>query len=303
MRDRRYTSRSREQAIAWQELLREELLRRLHLEDLLEGSRPNPLCSEVSYTKERKTYVLQEMEIRSTPGRRMKIVLTLPLHTMEKVPAVVCVHGHGGGRLAVYDPGSIYHGFAAELASKGVVTISADVGQHEVYESGRTLMGERLWDLMRCIDLVAGLKEVDASRIGCCGLSLGGEMTMWLGAMDLRVAATASSGFLTTMDQMEHNHCMCWKFPGLRELVDYADIYALIAPRPLLCQNGLQEPHDGFYVPLARKAMEEVRIIYEDFGRRDRALLDIHPGAHEIHVPTVLDFFERFLGPLHAPSR
>ena len=25
------------------------------------------------------------------------------------------------------------------------------------------------------------------------------------------------------MDQMEKNHCMCWKFPGLRELVDYKE--------------------------------------------------------------------------------
>jgi len=39
-----------------------------------------------------------------------------------------------------------------------------------------------------------------------------------LGAMDERIAAEVSAGFLTTMDQMEHNHCLCWKFDGLREL-------------------------------------------------------------------------------------
>ena len=44
-------------------------------------------------------------------------------------------------------------------------------------------MGERLWDLMRCVECLASLPQVDASRLGCAGLSLGGEMAMWLGAM------------------------------------------------------------------------------------------------------------------------
>ena len=303
MRDRQYTPRVPEQAVAWQNQVRDELFRLLFLKDLVLGATPIPFRAQVSSSQEQATHVVEEIEINSTPGRRIRIVLTLPRPAVQGAPAVVCVHGHGGDRFVVYDSESIYHGFARRLAESGMVTISADVGQHEVYEPGRTLMGERLWDLMRCVDYLVGLIQVDASRIGCCGLSLGGEMTMWLGAMDPRVAATVSSGFLTTMDQMEQNHCMCWKFPGLRELIDYADIYSLIAPRPLLCQNGLKEPADGFTVPLARKAMEEVRLIYDGFGGRDQALLDVHPGGHEIYLPTILAFFRRFLRPHEGPSQ
>lgn len=53
-------------------------------------------------------------------------------------------------------------------------------------------MAERLWDLMRCVDYLQSMPQVDDSRIGCAGLSLGGEMAMWLGAMDERIAATVS---------------------------------------------------------------------------------------------------------------
>ena len=74
-----------------------------------------------------------------------------------------------------------------------------DVGQHEVCEEGRLLMGERLWDCRRAVDWFTSHPRVDAARIGCAGLSLGGEMAMWLGAMDLRIAAEVSAGFLTTM--------------------------------------------------------------------------------------------------------
>ncbi len=118
---------------------------------------------------------------------------------------------------------------------------------------------------------------------------------MWLGAMEERIAATVSAGFLTTMDHMEKNHCMCWKFDGLRELVDYADIYALTAPRPLQCQNGLLEPPSQFYVPLARAAMEEVRTIYRDLDRPENVTLDVHREGHVIDLPGLLYFLNKHL--------
>ena len=70
-------------------------------------------------------------------------------------------------------------------------------------------MGERLWDLMRCVSYLETLPNVDKSRIGCGGLSLGGEMAMWLAAMDTRIAAADSSGWLTTMDHLEVQSLPC----------------------------------------------------------------------------------------------
>lgn len=158
-------------------------------------------------------------------------------------------------------------------------------------------MGERLWDVIRCVDYLQSLSAVDSHRIGCAGLSLGGEMAMWLGAMDERIMATVSAGFLTTMDHMEQGHCLCWKFDGLRELVDFADIYALMAPRPLQCQNGLLEPVSQFYVPLARQAMEDTRVVYKDMDRPENVVLDIHREGHVIDLPGLVYFFDKHLRP------
>ena len=121
-------------------------------------------------------------------------------------------------------------------------------------------------------------------------------MAMWLGAMDTRIAATVSSGFLTRMDQMEQNHCMCWKFDGLRELVDFADIYAMTAPRALVCQNGEKEPPSQFPPSIAREAMKEIRVAYSDMGKPENVALHVHGGAHEIALPDLLEFFDRHLG-------
>jgi hypothetical protein len=99
------------------------------------------------------------------------------------------------------------------------------------------------------------------------------------------------------MDQMEKGHCMCWKFDGLRELVDYADIYALIAPRPLECQNGRKEGPGGFTPALAEKAMREIRPIYASFGKPSNVTLDIHDGGHEVDLPALRTFFGKYLRP------
>lgn len=295
LRSMKYTPRTPAEAAAWQQEVRNKLWPLLKLDDLVAERAAVPLNPAQLSSEKKNGYELQEVEINSTPARRIRVLVTRPERIIVPRPAVVCLHGHGGNRRIVYETKSVYRGFATALAERGFVTISVDVGQHKVFEAGRSLMGERLWDLIRCVDYLESLPEVDRSRIGCGGLSLGGEMAMWLGAMDIRIAAMLCSGFLTKMDQMEQNHCMCWKFDGLRELVDFADLYAMIAPRPLLCQNGLLEPPSQFPVPLAVEVLREIGLIYADYGRPQNATLQVHLEGHVINLPGLLAFFDKTL--------
>ena len=297
LRSMQYTSRPQADAAAWQQEVRARLWPLLKLDDLVAKGAAIALHPALLSSERKNGYELQEIEINSTPTRRIKVLVARPAAIGTPRPAVVCIHGHGGNRRIVYEADSLYRGFAATLAQRGYVTIAADVGQHAVCEADRTLMGERLWDLIRCVDYLESLPEVDRSRIGCGGLSLGGEMAMWLGGMDTRIAATASCGFLTKMDQMEQNHCLCWKFDGLRELVDFADVYSLTAPRALLCQNGLQEPPSQFPVPLAAEALREIGLIYADYGQPQNAALLAHLEGHIINLPGLLAFFDECLQP------
>jgi len=302
LRTMKYTNRLAQHVAPWQADVRSKLFPLMKLDDLLAKRAEIPLNPKVLKTEDHDAYQLRQIEINSTPKRRIIARITLPKEAKGPFPAVVCIPGHGGTREDVYAKASAYKGFAAELAARGYVTIATNVGQHKVYEEGRTLMGERLWDLMRCVDYLASLPEVDAKRIGCGGLSLGGEMAMWLGGMETRMAATVSAGFLTRMDQMEQNHCMCWKFPGLRELVDFTDIYALTAPRPLLCQNGEKEPPSQFPPSIARPCMAEIRTTYADAGKPENAALFVHGGGHEIALENLLEFFDRHLAGKPAPA-
>lgn len=277
----------------WQVEVRKRLARLL----LLPERKPKDFEVKQIKTESCEKFKLEEYEIQSTFQRRIRVCLAVPL-TVEskKIPAVVCIHGHGGNRYTPYEKEpSPYHEFGSKLAQNGFVVISTDIGQHEIYEVGRTLMGERLWDLIRCVDYLESLPFVDTNRIACAGLSLGGEMAMWLGAMDTRIKATTVCGFLTYMDQMEKNHCLCWKFPCLREAVDFPDIYGLIAPRALQCQNGEKEPPDQFPPSLAQKAWLEIKVVYEKFDAVDKIELVIHPGGHEIAIEPMLNFLNKHL--------
>ena len=132
----------------------------------------------------------------------------------------------------------------------------------------------------------SGLKR---SRLAGKGISLAQE-GHYLGD------ATSSLFYATDLaDRIERE-----MIPALRAgFVVLTDryIYSLIAPRPLQCQNGLKEPKSQFYVPLARKAAEEIRTIYIDFERPENFTLDVHPGAHEIDLPALLYFFHKHLQP------
>jgi predicted dienelactone hydrolase len=287
---------------AWQVESRTILRALLVIDDLAQRHRPAspeamPLHVEVLQTQSDQAFVRRVVQINSRADRQIKVVLTIPADARQRqTPAIVCIHGHGGNREVVYDASTAYRGFASTLAQSGYVTLSTDVGQHSVQDGQRTLMGERLWDLIRVVDLAAAQPEVDPQRIGCGGLSLGGEMAMWLAALDTRVAATVSSGFLTTMDNMRQGHCMCWDFPGLQRRFEFADIYSLIAPRPLQCQNGkLERLPGGFPIDLAEKAMVDISKAYQVAGARDAVQLVIHEEGHVFDVPSAMKFFDRHL--------
>ena len=290
-----------EDAESWRQSSRTTLFALLNIDDLVAGNRhdasgrsPIDLNPTVLASEQLDLFTRQELEIDSRSDRRIKVVVTIPDGAKPgATPAIVCIHGHGGNRDIVYSADSPYRGFASTLARDGYVTLSTDVGQHAVQDEHRTLMGERLWDLIRVVDLAASLPEVDSRRMGCAGLSLGGEMAMWLGAMEPRIAATVSSGFLTTMENLREGHCMCWDFPGLQRRWDFADIYCLISPRPLQCQNGQREKlPGGFPVSLAEQAMTDIRRAYAVDGREDVAELAVHPDGHVVDVPSAVRFLD-----------
>ncbi|MDF1663819.1 MAG: acyl-CoA thioester hydrolase/BAAT C-terminal domain-containing protein [Planctomycetota bacterium] len=293
----KYSARSSGEAKNWQAALRVKLSEKLKIADLLEIERDLALKPKVIATNRVSGITIQTVRINIDERLQSHIFLSIPNDRSTPVPAVVCLFGHGSNGTQVFSAKSEFSGLGLELTARGYATISVSLSGCRPSLS-RTRAGERLWKLIRCLDYLESLDFVDKSKIGCAGLSMGGEMAMWLGAMDSRVKATVCAGFLTTMDHLldfEKQHCPCWKIDGLERLVDFSDIFALHAPRALLCQSGLKEPNDQFPVTPARSAMLEVNKIYKDLGASGQEALQVHDGGHVVHLESALKFFEKHL--------
>ncbi len=286
----KYRADSATETVRWQQECRQKLFALM-----MGGAKPEiiPLMPQVRPRTEAANgnYFLEELTLQSLPDRRVHAWMAVPKSIQGRVGAVLALHGHGGKGEEIVRGQSLYW-YGRALAERGYVVIAPDIGQHELQHTNWSLMGERVWDALRCLDYLVTRPEVDSNRIAVAGLSLGGETTMYVAALDERVKTACSSGWLTTVENMKHGHCPCWNFPGLEQHFDFADIFTCVAPRSLVLEIGEQErAPGGFPVPIARQAFDEVRPAYQILGAERNLILDIHPGGHVFHG-------EQFWGPL-----
>ena len=109
------------------------------------------------------------------------------------------------------------------------------LGVRQLNWAGTTWMGLSYWDDSRCVDYLLSRPEVDPERIGCTGLSGGGWRTNLLAALDPRIRASVSVGWMTTGDyQQVYNvsgaigtFCL---LPGVWDRLDVPDLTVMSAP-------------------------------------------------------------------------
>jgi hypothetical protein len=279
IRTRKFDAANLAAAREWQRESREVLFRLM-----LGGQRPDPVPFAVQILRRDQPsgspYRLEQLSFQSTSSRRAQAWLAVPTNESAPVGAVLALHGHGGtGEDVIRGRGLYWYGRA--LAEMGYVVIAPNIGQHTLQQTNWSLMGERTWDALRCLDYLATRPEVDTNRFAVVGLSLGGETAMYVGALDERVKLTCSSGWLTTVDNMKQSHCPCWNFPGLEQHFDFADIFACVAPRTLILELGEQErAPGGFPVNIGSTAFDEIRLAYQLFAAAGQAQLEVHSGGH-----------------------
>lgn len=295
LRKMQFKARTPGEAGRWRSTARRELLkslvggdapRRCELEAVVLSRRENPV----------EGFAIEELSLRTLPDRRVHAWLAVPLQPKGKVGGVLALHGHGGsGEEVVY--GESLYGYGRSLVEMGYAVISPDIGQHELQHTNWSLMGERVWDSLRCVDYLASRPEVNPSRLAVAGLSLGGETTMYVAALDERLKVACSSGWLTTTTNMLNGHCPCWNFPGLRENFEFSDIFAMIAPRALVCELGTRErAPGGFPVEIGSRAFEEVRNAYRVSGGSEAPELTVHDQGHVFDGRALWPLLRKHLG-------
>jgi dienelactone hydrolase len=175
-------------------------------------------------------------------------------------------------------------------------------GRHErliaksLFCAGTTWPGVFTAEDQRALDYLCSRPDVDASRIGCCGLSGGGLRTVYLTGLDARIACSCCVGMMTTWRDYLLNKCYThtWMIyiPALPRDLDYPEILGLNVPQPVLVLNDRED--DLFTVPEMERADKILAEVYRKAEASDRYRCTFYPGPHKFDVPMQSEAFAWF---------
>ena len=149
---------------------------------------------------------------------------------------------------------------------------------------GQVLWGMMMFDEVRALDYLLSRPEVDPSRIGALGMSMGATKAWWLAALDPRVRLCVDICCLTDFDELIRadglgGHGIYYYVPSLLKYFNSAQINELIVPRPRLSLNGA---HDPLTPPAGVEAIRDRLIpLYTRYGRPGDGHIQIFDGTHE----------------------
>jgi len=152
-----------------------------------------------------------------------------------------------------------------------------------LFSAGMTWPGVFVFDDQRAVDYLASRPDVDATRIGCGGLSGGGLRTVMLTGADDRIRCSCCVGMMTTWRDYLLNKCykhtwMCY-VPGLPRDLDYPEVLGLGAPNPILVLNNRQD--DLFTMPEMERADRILSEVYKKASAPERYRASFYDGPHK----------------------
>jgi dienelactone hydrolase len=234
----------------------------------------------------------------------------------ERRPVVVCQHGLEGRPSVVVDPSNNrppYNAFGARLADRGFV-VYAPQNPYIFGNRFRQLvrkanpLGLSLYSFIvaqhdRILDWLETLPFVDDRRIAYYGLSYGGKVAMRIPAILTRYCLSICSGdfnewvwknvnLLWPGSYMFTNEYDMYEF-DLGHTFNYAEMAALIAPRPFMVERGHADTVGlDEYVAFE---YAKVRRLYARLGIADRTEIEFFDGGHMIHGQGTFAFLHRHL--------
>jgi dienelactone hydrolase len=193
---------------------------------------------------------------------------------------------------------------------EGIKRYNAFAAAHEhimeksLLSAGTTWPGVYVVEDQRALDVLCARPDVDASRVGCAGLSGGGMRTVFLGGLDDRIRCAVAVGFMTTWREFLFDKCFTHTWmtyvPLLPRDLDFPEILALRAPAATMVLNCNE---DALYtVAEMQRADTMLRETFTRGGAADRYRCNFYPGGHKFDLEMQRDAFLWFDQHLGIPS-
>jgi dienelactone hydrolase len=279
------------------------------------GEIRSPLDPQSLWKKEHPLGTIEKVVFHAEPHADVMAYVCLPRNVAPPYDFWICLQGHStGAHVSIaralenedtpfategdrdFGIGCMRRGLAAlciEQRSFGerreqVQSFKSDNGCHDATMQalllGKTLLGERVFDVDRGIDYLAARGDADMTRIGVMGNSGGGTTTLFSAALLPRVAFAMPSCFFCTFRDsiMAIYHCADNYIPGLLPVADMADILGLFAPKPVVVVAG--ETDEIFPLRGVKAGFAQLQRIYRAAGAAKNCRLVVGQGGHRFYA-------------------
>jgi dienelactone hydrolase len=233
----------------------------------------------------------------------------------EPRPVVVCQHGlEGRPQDVVQGDHYAYHDYAAKLAERGFITFSPQnlyIGkdkfrtlQRKANPLGKTLFSIIIPQHQQIVAWLKTLPEVDDKRIAFYGLSYGGKSAMRIPPLVpeycLSICSADFNDWVWKNASSRSPYSYVWTNEyeifewDLGSNFNYAEMAALIAPRPFMVERG----HFDGVAPDERVALEfaKVRNLYNARLKiGERCEIEWFVGPHTINGQGTFEFLHKHL--------
>lgn len=264
---------------------------------------------QIENEEQKEGYKQIRFVFESEKGAFVPCYLLIPDTNQEKFPVAITLQGHSSGfhnsvGIVKYEQDEEYQTrgqFAVQAVRNGFIALAIEQrgmgerrpnGNHQKHASmceyeahialllGRTILGERMWDVAKAIDTLANFPQCDLDKILITGNSGGGTMSFYVACFDERIKLSVPScAFCTYEDSiMNCYHCSCNFIPNAYEWFEMQDLACMIAPRRLVVVAG--EKDDIFPIYGVEKAYTILENIYKTVKAEDNCLLIKTSMAH-----------------------
>jgi dienelactone hydrolase len=176
----------------------------------------------------------------------------------------------------------------------------ADEHEHvmakSLFSAGTTWPGVFFAEDQKALDILCAREDVDASRIGCGGLSGGGIRTVFMAGLDPRIKCAVDVGFTTTWKDFLLNksftHTWMTYVPLLPNELDFPEILGLRAPLPTLVLNDSNDTL--FTISEMNRAEKILYEVYKKASRENHFKCSYYPGPHKFDASMQAEAFNWF---------
>jgi len=256
------------------------------------------LNDTVYFVKDTATYKEYDVSYYSVNYKKVPGILTVPKNVKKPVPVILLLHGAGDDKNVDY----IAYGNDF-LLKNGYAVFRIDISKHgdrkeDEYDLSftgktrywsRSIITQTVFDLRRAVDFIETRPELDATKIGYLGISLGGITGTIFCGVEKRVKVPVIVLAGGQLNLMFESKALSADAKDYTSIIEPKNFVKEIAPRPLLMINA---ENDDIIPPMMSK------LLYKE-AKKPKNIIWYPAKHHTIPIEKVyqesVNWFDQYL--------